>query len=347
MDPRKASSTCGYDVSAGAKNRALLSGRVKFFGSSGLIAISSVQVTRFIVPSHLWGFAPSLGRVEPETQIKVGTEHGGILIKARMVGLRNPFLIQWRISHPGYPLLPFGIPALSMWSHTFHFPAGIDIGRTRPYHLKSKIANGSAGVVWKAFDIRSRRLVAIKVFHPWRTFMGDADRVADVHRLLFSRSDSCIRFFARLVNRHSYPIDGFLVFELGGLSLEGILRSPAAARFSRVEVQDILTQLFRAVHYLHSLEVIHTDIKPANILLAMDRRTAGVQESVYESGLPRPSIKLVHLDDAVCGPGVRRHIVGTESYRAPEICAGLMWTEAVDVFSLGPPRVAFDSRSGE
>ncbi|KAJ7135566.1 kinase-like domain-containing protein [Mycena epipterygia] len=178
------------------------------------------------------------------------------------------------------------------------------------YRYIIEIGRGASGVVWKAFNIHSGKVAAIKVFYPSRWDLEDADRVASIHRLIFLRCNERLSLFAEFLNRDTYALDNCLAFELGGMSLDGVCCS-----------------------YSVRPAIIHTDIKPANVVLVSDRTV--VDRFLGKPVLCSTAIKLVDLDDAVLGPAERRYLCGTDSYRAPEVCAGFSWSNPIDAFSIG------------
>ncbi|KAJ7783125.1 kinase-like domain-containing protein [Mycena metata] len=150
-----------------------------------------------------------------------------------------------------------------------------------------EIGSGSTGTVWKAVDVRSGQFVAVKVTHRSRRKLDHATRVATLTQRIFSRRswqtgcvddrlfNNCFRttssLFAQLLDWGvSNGID-YLIYPLGGRSLEWLLRSRYLMPLPRAQVQAISWQIAKAVEYLHSMGLVHTDIKPDNIILVDDR----------------------------------------------------------------------------
>ncbi|OII73439.1 serine threonine-protein kinase A [Cryptosporidium ubiquitum] len=88
--------------------------------------------------------------------------------------------------------------------------------------------------------------------------------------------------------------------------------------FTRNEVVSYLTQILKAINYLHEMNIIHRDVKPENILISCDGR-----------------VKLG--DFGWCGDLCRRctSMAGTFCYMAPEILKGERQTSKVDSWSVG------------
>ncbi|KAF7456898.1 protein kinase domain-containing protein [Cryptosporidium felis] len=88
--------------------------------------------------------------------------------------------------------------------------------------------------------------------------------------------------------------------------------------FTKNEVVGYITQVLKAVNYLHEMNIIHRDIKPENILVSSEGR-----------------VKIG--DFGWCGDLCRRctSMAGTFCYMAPEILRGERQTSKVDSWSVG------------
>jgi len=119
----------------------------------------------------------------------------------------------------------------------------------------------------------------------------------------------------------------FLVMEYCENNLWDIVRA-AKSPFMASEVKCWMQQLTTAVHYIHSMKIIHRDIKLANILINNRGRL-----KLCDFGLS--------VDLAWYTPrhgGLRRkltqHVV-TLWYRPPEIMLGLQYDESIDMWGVG------------
>jgi serine/threonine protein kinase/tetratricopeptide (TPR) repeat protein len=183
-------------------------------------------------------------------------------------------------------------------------------------HVLELIGRGSFGEVYRAWDSRLDREVALKLL-PAERAGGDAPATGIIEE-------------GRLVARVRHPnvvtiygaerIDGQvgLWMELvKGRSLEEALR--AGRRWSPPQVRRIGVELCRAVTAVHSARLLHRDIKTHNIMLADDGR-------------------VVLMDFGAGGDlvaGVDTNSTGTPLYVAPEVLAGRAATVLSDVYSIG------------
>jgi hypothetical protein len=184
------------------------------------------------------------------------------------------------------------------------------------YRLDRKLGRGAMGVVWKAFDQRLDREVAVKVF-PHQIDPG--------HRRV-----ERFRAEAKLCGQLQHPgivvvhdadeDQGRLYFVmelLKGKDLAKVM-SEAVNGLAIDRVVTIGARLSEALAAAHAKKVVHRDIKPANIMLL-----AGDRPKICDFGIAR-----------VVDTGNATAQVGTPAYAAPEQSDGTP-DERSDLYSLG------------
>ncbi|CAH8658228.1 unnamed protein product [Heterobilharzia americana] len=133
----------------------------------------------------------------------------------------------------------------------------------------------------------------------------------------------------------------FVVMEkLAGDMLEMILGSPQGRLTERV-TKYLVTQILIALRYLHLRSIVHCDLKPENVLLAIpphrDVNNLGLPEVTENTAQQFPQIKLCDFGFAriIGDKSFRRSIVGTPAYLAPEVLKNRGYNRGIDMWSVG------------
>lgn len=191
------------------------------------------------------------------------------------------------------------------------------------YRLEALLGRGGMGEVWRAWDLRLGRPVAVKVLAGFRA--GAADAV--------SRFQYEARIAARLSDPHVVAVydagiaEGrcFLVMELVvGPSLAQALREEGPLAVSRVA--EVAAQTAAGLMAAHRRGVVHRDIKPSNLLVGEDNSV-----KIADFGVARGDCGETTAA-AATQPG---EVLGTSLYLSPEAAMGGWAGPAADVYSLG------------
>ncbi|XP_041350045.1 SRSF protein kinase 3-like [Gigantopelta aegis] len=145
------------------------------------------------------------------------------------------------------------------------------------YHVVRKLGWGHFSTVWLCWDLSVKRFVALKVVKSAQHYTETA---LDEIKLLRSVRDTDVSdpFRQKTVQLlDDFKISGIngthvcMVFEvLGNNLLKFIIRSNYQG-IPLPNVKTIIRQTLQGLHYLHAkCKIIHTDIKPENILMCVD-----------------------------------------------------------------------------
>jgi serine/threonine protein kinase len=209
------------------------------------------------------------------------------------------------------------------------------------YEILNELGRGGMGVVYKARQVSSNRLVALKLIRD--------DALASPQQRARFRIEA--EAAARMRHPHIVQIwevgehagRAYFAMELvegGGLDKHLAARPPSVR-----EAAQLVRTLALAVQHAHMQKVVHRDLKPANILLQVGseecRVGSGEALRTLHSALRSPKITdfglAKRLDSDSTAWTQDGAVLGTASYMAPEQAAGRVRDvgPAVDVYGLG------------
>ncbi len=196
--------------------------------------------------------------------------------------------------------------------------ADIFLGR---YRIVEILGEGAMGTVFRAWDPKLRRGVAIKTVRLDEVLPERRDEF--VGRLMHEAVAAARLNHPNVVGVYDvveHENAAFLAMELvEGLSLQKLLR--LRKRFLPAEAAQVGRAVARALAAAHQSGLVHHDVKPGNVLLGFDGSI-----KVTDFGIAR------FLNEAV---EESQMVYGTPGYLPPETLKGDGYDELGDVFALG------------
>ena len=197
--------------------------------------------------------------------------------------------------------------------------AGTAVVRLGRFELRAIVGTGAMGAVFKAWDTKLERWVAIKTVRagPGMAEFWDVDLV----RSLVAEAAMVARFnhphVVSVHDVHDADDAAYVVMEfVDGVSLEDVLQKGA---LESARTGPLLAAVASALAAAHAIGMLHRDVKPGNVLI-------GREGAIKLGDFGIASFVSAHM---------RGSVFGTPGYVAPEALRGHGFLPAADLFSLG------------
>ena len=202
-----------------------------------------------------------------------------------------------------------------------------------PYELRFLLGEGGGGQVYRAWDPRLQREVALKVLHT--RAHADPERLGRF--VAEARAASALNH-PNIVTVFDAAVEGdtpFIVSEL----IEGptLRQEIARGAFPLKRALDVAAQIADGLAAAHAVGLVHSDLKPENIMVS-----AGGRVKIVDFGLARhsgfeahDSVAPLRLDGDLRTQTELGLRAGTVPYMSPEQARGAPTVFASDQFSFG------------
>eukprot|EP01083_Nonionella_stella_P091068 254519_1 len=214
------------------------------------------------------------------------------------------------------------------------------------YKLLKQLGKGTFSRVFECYQVdvnrnkkikhKNRSKLAIKVIRNQYKYQMAAKtelQVLNTIRDNDPNDTSCCIHIRQFITWRGHPI---FVFPLYGPSLYSFMVRNKYKPFCYRHAIHLMYQLCRGVAYIHSLNIIITDLKPENIVLVYNTN-ATTMNRLY-SYPPSTKIKLIDFGSAVLNDennAKHSHLIQTRHYRSPEVVFKLAWSFSSDIWSIG------------
>lgn len=198
------------------------------------------------------------------------------------------------------------------------------------YKINELVGSGAMGSVFKAWDPKLHRDVALKTI---KVSAQEFDREKLVKSLLDEASISARFHHPNIVTTYDVADAGhsaYIAMEfVAGVSLDSYLWDRVT--LTTEEAIPIGLAIARALEVAHKSDLVHHDVKPGNVLLGFD---ASIK--VTDFGISQLISSAAMAADVVCG---------TPGYLAPEALQGEGYGPSSDLFALGI--ILYEALSGK
>jgi serine/threonine protein kinase len=189
--------------------------------------------------------------------------------------------------------------------------------RIEHIEMIEQIGSGGAGSVWKGVDLHTGKLVAVKVL--WKNLFKDEKIrkkfLEEANQYLYLEHPNIVKLKDFIAKDSGY----YLVMEyIDGQTLEEYINKVTGPIPEEVAAA-ILIEVLAAIGYAHQQNIIHLDLKPANIMISAE----GVIK-VLDFGISSKS------EEAGLG-----NVMGSPMYMSPEQIDGKGVDHRSDIYALG------------
>lgn len=185
------------------------------------------------------------------------------------------------------------------------------------YQIIELVGEGGLGKVFKALDLTSQQIVALKLLHERygrdERFLGVFHRELMMHRTV---SHPCL---VPILDNHFEPPTCFIVSRfVDGLAGRGLIKH--YGRLPPLVVLSLVVQIAAGLDALHLRDLVHGDLSSANILIEKTGKAF-----LTDFSLTSDTTSLAK----------KEHIFGTPGYYSPEHLTSAPVTPASDIYVMG------------
>jgi len=204
-------------------------------------------------------------------------------------------------------------------------PGTVVAGR---YRVEDYLGQAAFSTAIQCLDMRSDpdnpEWVCLKVIKNNKDFFDQSLDEIKLLQYINSRGDPDKNHVLRMYDFFYYKEHLFIVSELLRENLYDFQRymrgSSEEPYFTMPRLKRIMKQTLEALDYIHSLDLVHCDVKPENIVI---------------KSYSRCEVKLIDFGSSCYTHDHLTSYIQSRSYRAPEVILGMPYDQRIDVWSLG------------
>ena len=192
----------------------------------------------------------------------------------------------------------------------------------KKYEVLGVVGEGAYGIVYKCRNKETDKYVAIKKFKEIHDKLVQKTMKRELKMLQMLKHENVVDFQEAFI----YKENLFLVFEYVEKNLLEVLEKYPEGLNPKL-IRSFVFQMCKAVHYLHTKNIIHRDVKPENLLV-----DENMNIKLCDFGFARK----ISLNDENNNVDAMTDYVATRWYRSPELLlsSGIYGPE-VDYWAIG------------
>ena len=192
----------------------------------------------------------------------------------------------------------------------------------KKYEVLGVVGEGAYGIVYKCRNKETDKFVAIKKFKEIEDKLVQKTMKRELKMLQMLKHDNVVDFQEAFI----YKENLFLVFEYVEKNLLEVLEKYPEGLNPKL-IRSFVFQMCKAVHYLHTKNIIHRDVKPENLLV-----DENMQLKLCDFGFARK----ISLNQENNNVDAMTDYVATRWYRSPELLlSNGIYGPEVDYWAIG------------
>lgn len=182
------------------------------------------------------------------------------------------------------------------------------------YQIISRLGSGAFSDVYKSYDHMNNCNIALKIIKNKNKYIKCALKEIDIYNNILISDKKCSNFI-NLNNHFWFKENLFLEFDIGGITLYKYYKDN-----NIINIKNFSTQILNGLNFIHSFDIIHADLKPANILVNnFNCKIIDLGSSFYENDKNNFFSSYIQ----------------SRWYRSPETVDKTTITKKIDIWSFG------------
>ena len=236
----------------------------------------------------------------------------------------------------------YSLSLISLWIHVLHFSAycvPADLCTTTKHVIPKPTPKKKNKQIFKmATDVLASLNTSRTVKHIFRKSLTVIEENAANNRYLYrSQLGTFVKqitadeytIIDKLMNLTEYSFYLPVIFKYGNsnkkLFAEFEYLMPMTSKPNCNMVIDMACDVLRALSFLHANNIIHRDVKPANIMMKQANQDQPLWFVLIDFGI---SVIFINGSEITMD-------IGTGMFKAPEVASGKPYDEKIDIYSLG------------